>query len=107
MVWGSIEYEIGGLTALVAGVAITALTGTAMMSNFRYLSFNDFNLSGRIPFGNLIFVLGVLILVALNPPVVIFGMFAVYSCSAPSFWGWRRYRRRRALARDSGQPTKR
>lgn len=107
MVWGSIEYEIGGLTALVAGVAITALAGVAMMSNFRYLSFKDFNLSGRIPFGNLIFVLGLLILVALNPPVVIFGMFAVYSCSAPSIWAWRRYRRRRALARASDQPTKR
>ena len=107
MVWGSIEYEIGGLTALVAGVGITALTGIAMMSNFRYLSFKDFNLSGRVPFGNLIFVLGLLILVALNPPVVIFGMFAVYSCSAPSLWIWRRYRRRRALARASGQPRKR
>ena len=101
MVWGSIEYEIGGLLALVAGVAITAMAGVAMMSNFRYLSFKDFNLSSRVPFGNLMFVLGLLIVVALNPPVVIFGMFAVYSCSAPTLWAWRRFRRRQAVARGS------
>ncbi len=101
MVWGSIEYEIGGLLALVAGVAITAMAGVAMMSNFRYLSFKDFNLSTRVPFGNLMFVLGLLIVVALNPPVVIFGMFAVYSCSAPALWAWRRFRRRQAVARGS------
>ena len=101
MVWGSIEYEIGGLLALVAGVAITAMAGVAMMSNFRYLSFKDFNLSSRVPFGNLMFVLGLLIVVALNPPVVIFGMFSVYSCSAPTLWAWRRFRRRQTLARGS------
>ena len=101
MVWGSIEYEIGGLLALVAGVAITAMAGVAMMSNFRYLSFKDFDLSSRVPFGNLMFVLGLLIVVALNPPVVIFGMFAVYSCSAPTLWAWRRFRRRQTLARGS------
>lgn len=100
MVWGSVEYEIGGLVALVAGVAITALAGIAMMSNFRYLSFKDFNLSSRIPFGNLMFVLGLLILVALNPPVVIFTMFGAYSCSAPTLWAWRRYRRRQARGKE-------
>ena len=100
MVWGSIEYEIGGLVALVAGVGITALTGIAMMSNFRYLSFKDFNLSSRVPFGNMMFVLGLLILVALNPPAVIFAMFTVYSCSAPSLWAWRRFHRLRINRRS-------
>ena len=100
MVWGSVQYEIGGLFALVAGVTITAFTGLAMMSNFRYLSFKDFNLSSRIPFGNLIFVLAVLIIVALNPPVVIFSMFFVYAVSAPMIWGWRQLKRRKTLAKE-------
>ena len=100
MVWGSVQYEIGGLLALVAGVTITALTGLAMMSNFHYLSFKDFNLSSRIPFGNLIFVLALLIIVALNPPVVIFSMFFVYSASAPIIWGWRQLKRRKNLAKE-------
>ena len=101
MVWGSVEYEIGGLVALVAGVVITAFTGLAMMSSFRYLSFKDFNLSSRIPFGNFMFVLALLIVVALNPPVVIFSMYFVYTTSAPLIWAWRQLRRRRSLAKES------
>ncbi len=101
MVWGSVEYEIGGLIALVAGVVITAFTGIAMMSNFRYPSFKEIDLSRRIPFGNLMFVLALLIIVALNPPVVIFSMFFVYTTSAPTIWAWRRLRRRRGLIEES------
>ena len=103
MVWGSVQYEIGGLIALVAGVAITALTGLAMMSNFRYPSFKEIDLSRRVPFGNLMFVLGLLIVVALNPPVVIFCMFFVYTTSAPTLWAWRRLKRRRKLLSESGR----
>ena len=90
MVWISIVFEIDGLPALVAGVLITSLTGLAMMSNFRYLSFKDFNLSSRVRFGNLLLIPLVLIVVSLNPPLVLFAMFFVYATSAPSIWLWRR-----------------
>jgi len=101
MVWGSIDYEIGGLVALVAGISITGLTGLAMMSNFRYLSFKDYNLSSRVPFGNLMFVLALLIVVSIDPPVVIFTMFFVYTTSAPILWVSRVLRRRVTLFRES------
>ena len=101
MVWGSVEYGISGLVALVAGVVITAVAGIAMMSNFRYPSFKQIDLSRRVPFGNLIFVLGVLIVIALNPPVVIFGMFFIYTTSVPVFWLWRQVRRRKNLKNRS------
>lgn len=97
MVWVSTEYEIQGLVALVAGVAITALTGLAMVSSFRYLSFKDFNLSGRVRFANLLFIPMVLIVVALNPPVVLFSLFIVYAMSGPVMWGVRRHRRQKNL----------
>ncbi len=90
MVWISIVYEIEGLAALVAGILITSLTGLAMMSNLRYLSFKDFNLSSRVRFGNLLLIPLVLIVVSLNPPLVLFAMFFVYATSAPSIWLWRR-----------------
>jgi len=92
MVWISIVYEIEGLPALVAGLVITSLTGLAMMSNLRYPSFKDFNLSSRVRFGNLLFIPLVLIVVSLNPPLVLFGMFFVYTTSAPSIWLWQRVR---------------
>jgi len=90
MVWISIVYEIEGLPAFVAGILITSLTGLAMMSNLRYLSFKDFNLSSRVRFGNLLIIPLVLIVVSLNPPLVLFAMFFVYATSAPLIWLWRR-----------------
>lgn len=90
MVWISIHFQIQGLIALIAGLGITALTGLAMMSNFRYLSFKDFNLGSRVRFANLLIIPLVLIVIAVNPPVVLFAVFAVYASSAPLYWVWRR-----------------
>jgi len=90
MVWLSIDYEIHGIIAMAAGIGITTLTGLAMMSNFRYLSFKDFNLSSRVRFANLLIIPLILIVVSLNPPVVLFAMFFTYATSAPAYWLWRR-----------------
>ena len=90
MVWLSIVYEIHGVVALTAGIGITTLTGLAMMSNFRYLSFKDFNLSSRVRFANLLIIPLILIVVSLNPPVVLFMMFFIYATSAPVMSLWRR-----------------
>ncbi len=92
-VWLSIEYDIGGLVALAAGLAVTALGGLAMMSNLRYLSFKDFNLSSRVKYGNLLMIPLLLILVSLNPPVVLFSMYFTYATAGPVIWLWRRIRR--------------
>jgi CDP-diacylglycerol--serine O-phosphatidyltransferase len=89
MVWISIEYQIDGIAALVAALAITACTGLAMMSNFRYPSFKDFNLSSRVRFANLLLIPLVLIVVAVNPPLVLFALFFVYATSAPVMWVWK------------------
>jgi CDP-diacylglycerol--serine O-phosphatidyltransferase len=92
MVWISIEYQIDGSVALIAGISITALTGLAMMSNFRYQSFKDFNLSSRVRFANLLIIPLVLIVVSLNPPLVLFTLFFIYATSAPLYWIWRQRR---------------
>ncbi len=93
-VWISIDYNIGGLVALVMGLAVTALGGLAMMSNLRYLSFKDFNLSSRVKYGNLLMIPLLLILVSLNPPIVLFTMYFTYATAGPVLWCWRRLRRR-------------
>jgi CDP-diacylglycerol--serine O-phosphatidyltransferase len=90
MVWISIDYQVQGLVALIAGIGVTALTGLAMMSNFRYLSFKDFNLGSRVRFANLLIIPLVLIVISLNPPVVLFTLFFVYASSAPLYWVWRK-----------------
>ena len=83
MVWVSVVYQIQGLTAIVAGISISVLTGLAMVSGFRYLSFKDFSLSSRMPFANVLLIPLALIVVALNPPIVLFSFFVMYAISGP------------------------
>ncbi len=90
-----IEDYLGGMPSLIAGLAVTALGGLAMMSNLRYLSFKDFNLRSRVRFGNLLMIPLLLILVSLNPPVVLFSMYFTYATAGPVLWLWRKLRRRR------------
>lgn len=99
MVWVSAAYEIEGLVALVAGITITAVAGLLMMSRFRYLSFKDIRPGHRVRFTNLLLIPLVIIVIALEPPIVVFVLFSVYAFSGPAEWAWRR--RRRHTSQDS------
>ena len=94
-VWISTYYEIEGLIALVAGVTITALAGFLMMSRFRYPSFKDVNLTGRLRFAQLLLIPLVIIVISIEPPFVVFVLFMAYACFGPADWVWRRRRKRR------------
>ncbi len=95
MVWLSTRYDIVGLTALAAGVSVTAAAGLLMMSTFKYYSFKELNLSGRVRFAQLLIIPLTLVVIALNPPVVLFGLALTYAVSGPALWLWRRIRRAR------------
>ena len=90
MVWLSTEYGIDGLTALVAGIAITAVTGLLMMSRFAYLSFKDISAGRRVRFAHLLIIPLVIIVIAIEPPLTVFLLFVVYAASGPVAWLWRR-----------------
>jgi CDP-diacylglycerol--serine O-phosphatidyltransferase len=90
MVWLSTEYGIEGLVALVAGITITAVAGLLMMSRFSYLSFKDISPSRRVRFAHLLLIPLVIIVVAVEPPLMIFLLCTVYAFSGPAYWLWRR-----------------
>ncbi|HEX5421228.1 MAG TPA: CDP-diacylglycerol--serine O-phosphatidyltransferase [Gammaproteobacteria bacterium] len=96
MVWLSTNYGIDGLTGLVAGIAITAAVGVLMMSRFHYLSFKEFGPGHRVRFAQLLLIPLVIIVIAIEPPLTVFLLFAVYASSGPVMWLWRRRRRVRA-----------
>ena len=95
-VWISTYYEIEGLVALAGGVTITAVAGLLMMSRFRYPSFKDVNLTGRLRFAQLLLIPLVIIVIAIEPPLVVFSLFMIYACFGPAEWFWRRRRKKRA-----------
>ena len=102
MIWVATSYEgFDGLVALVAGVTITAVTGLLMMSRFAYVSFKDVNPGRRVRFAQLLLIPLVIIVIALEPPVTIFGLFVVYAAWGPAAWLWHRRRSKRhdAVAR--------
>jgi CDP-diacylglycerol--serine O-phosphatidyltransferase len=98
MVWVSTIYEIDGLVALVAGISITAATGLLMVSRCRYLSFKVFQPGHRVRCGRLLLIPLVIIVVAIEPPLMAFVLFTLYAVSGPAEWFWRR--RRRAAGSD-------
>jgi CDP-diacylglycerol--serine O-phosphatidyltransferase len=101
MVWLATHYSIEGLTALVAGITVTAIAGLLMMSRFAYVSFKDVSAGKRVRFANLLLIPLVIIVIAIEPQVTIFGLFLVYAASGPAAWLWHRRRGKRP---DSAAP---
>lgn len=98
MVWVTTRYSIEGLVGLVAGITVTAVAGLLMMSKFRYLSFKDIHADRRVRFAQLLLIPLVIIVIAIEPPLVILLLFIVYASSGPVEWVWRRHRRQRGIA---------
>ena len=92
-VWLSTAYGIDGLTALVAGITITALAAVLMMSGFKYMSFKDIKPGHRVPYGRLLLIPLVIGIIYVEPPLNTFLLLLIYAASGPALWLWRRSRR--------------
>lgn len=92
MVWLSSESELGGLTALSLAFFITAAAGALMVSSFKYHSFKEINMGGKVPFASLLIIPAIFMLISLNPPLVLFCLFAGFAATGPLFWLIRRHR---------------
>jgi CDP-diacylglycerol--serine O-phosphatidyltransferase len=75
---------------------LTLCIALLMVSNFRYNSFKKMNLEGRMRFLPFLAVLGALVLITINPPIVLFAIFFLYAMSGPFFTVVRWLRRRPA-----------
>jgi CDP-diacylglycerol--serine O-phosphatidyltransferase len=105
-VWASTKYDIQGLVGLAGGIAVTAVAGLLMMSRFRYLSFKDIKAGHRLRFAQLLLIPLALIVIAVEPPLVIFCLFVAYAASGPIDWIWRRRLKRLTGSRpEESEPT--
>lgn len=82
-IWVAVKYEVPleSLHYVALGLSIT--TGLLMVSNFRYSSFKDINLHGRVSFLWAILVMLLFALLYTNTPLVLFIIFALYAISGP------------------------
>lgn len=98
-VWVSADFGIPGGELVIPVFVLTVGAGVLMVSNVRYNSFKDFDISGRVPFRYILFMLIGFVLIMLDPPRVLFLGFFVYALSGP-IMALRRRRRLRAGRND-------
>jgi CDP-diacylglycerol--serine O-phosphatidyltransferase len=94
-VWFSSEWREPGLEGLITVFLVTLIAGALMVSKFPYYSFKKVNVGEKVPFAYFLVVPLIFILIAIEPPVVLFVLFSAYALSAPVWWLFRRMFRRR------------
>jgi CDP-diacylglycerol---serine O-phosphatidyltransferase len=106
-VWIGADFGIVGGSVSWIAAFITAGAGLLMVSNFRFHSFKDLNLHGRVPFMLAVGVMLVFAFVFIHPPVILFLGFMAYAVSGPVLTLVRRRQRlaqRRRPGSDPGAP---
>jgi CDP-diacylglycerol--serine O-phosphatidyltransferase len=103
LVWLGDKMEWYGAGAVFLCCAVTAVAGVLMVSRVSFYSFKDVSPRGRVSFTRFFVIPLCFVLIALDPPTVLFAMAATYAASGPvlSLWRWRRRRLRR---REEGSP---
>lgn len=91
-VWLGTAINIDGGTLAIPAFVLTVVVAALMVSNISYYSFKDFSLTRRVRFTMVLPVLLIFVAVAINPPLVLFLVFLLYTASGPlvSFMRWRR-----------------
>jgi CDP-diacylglycerol--serine O-phosphatidyltransferase len=97
-VWMMYEYELQGAAVSWMTWVITVSTAAAMVSNIRYHSFKNLDLKGKIPFVKLLVVVLAFVLIALDPPRMLFLIFFGYFLSG----FFQRFFMKKRRVRDSG-----
>lgn len=102
LVWISVDNQLTGEDMRILALILTLLAGLAMVSNFRYYSFKQIDLKGKVPFFAMLIMVSLFVLVSLDPPQVLFGIFLAYMFSGliMTIWGIRQKRQQRK--QDSG-----
>lgn len=93
-VWVSHNSGLSGPGMAIPALAITLIAALLMVSNVRFRSFKDLKLSERVPFFYVLVVVSLFVLVAMDPPRVLFGFALVYTVSGPllAIGSWKRRR---------------
>lgn len=76
--------------------------GLLMVSTFRYRSFKDVNLGGRVPFVVMVFAMLFYVVVTYSASNTLFVIFFTYSMSGPIGYMLLRFKRRRSVTKQSG-----
>lgn len=103
LVWVGHDAGATGADWRVLAFVITIAAGLLMVSNIRYYSFKDLDAKGKVPFPAILVVVMLFVLIATDPPRMLFSGFLIYALSGPvtTLWLLRRKRLRPAAEPES------
>src|SRR5579872_7042429 len=97
MVWCASYYDISGIFIAIPAAIVTFAVAALMVSRVRYYSFKQIDFKGRVPF-----VMIVIVVFAIDPPQILFGIFLIFAASGPVMTLWQlRKMRKRSLRNDN------
>jgi CDP-diacylglycerol--serine O-phosphatidyltransferase len=100
-VWLGADMGIAGADVSWLAAFLTACAGLLMVSNFRYISFKQLNVQGRVPFLLAVAVMLGFAVVFIHPPLMLFLMATTYAISGPA---WTLLRLRQSRSRHRREP---
>ncbi|KIO38033.1 CDP-diacylglycerol--serine O-phosphatidyltransferase [Shewanella sp. cp20] len=84
-IWTGTYYEIEGQQVSILALLMTACAGLLMVSNFRYYSFKDYDWRGRVNFMVILALVGLFVVVSVQPATILFIVFSLYALSGPIY----------------------
>jgi CDP-diacylglycerol--serine O-phosphatidyltransferase len=98
-VWFFAKWREPGLPGLILAFAVTGYAAALMVSSFSYISLKGVDVDARVKFSYLGFViLPMLMMIAWDPPTMLFAMFVSYATYGPVQWLIRKLRRPRTVS---------
>lgn len=85
-IWVLHSYGVPGKEISLFALGVTLAAGLLMVSNIPYRSFKDLNVKGRVSFVAILAVPATFVLIFLDPPQALFGIFLLYTLSGPVRW---------------------
>jgi CDP-diacylglycerol--serine O-phosphatidyltransferase len=99
-VWIGADHTISGADVSWLAAIVTAGVGLLMVSNFRYHSFKQIDVRGRVSFIVAVVLMLAFAVVFVHPPIVLFLGFSTYAVSGPVLTLLRRRQRRASRKRE-------
>jgi len=102
-VWLGTDLGWSGVGPLMLAFVVTAAAGALMVSRFEYYSFKELRSRKQVSFTYIIVVPMAFVLIALNPPLMLFVLAGTFTISGPLYWVWRKVRGVKSQPADSGE----
>jgi len=82
-VWLCAQEGVSSSVMTWFGAIIVVCAGLLMVSNFKYYSFKNLDIKGRVPFVALLAIVAVFSVVFIDPARILFGLAFIYALSGP------------------------